>query len=159
MIGVLIICYEVEKEYWEEDWGMGEDGNILFFNVLMYNENLFISGMGVNLKLGVIYWVNQMLCLGMAVYFFIFMWLDDVYMVSMGYNYMDQEGDFNFFLQLLDGSFEYCLQIFWCFIGSVGFIINNGSFKFVDGNWELMVRVLWGGFIFVEIEYLNYGEN
>lgn len=95
----------------------------------------------------------------MVVYLFIFMWLDDVYMVSMGYNYMDQEGDFNFILQLLDGSFEYCLQMFWCFIGSVGFIINNGSFKFVNGNWELMVRVLWGGFIFVEIEYLNYGEN
>lgn len=58
IIGVFIICYEVDKEYWEEDWGMEVDGNILFFNVLMYNENLFISGIGINLKLGVIYWAN-----------------------------------------------------------------------------------------------------
>lgn len=158
-VGVPIVRYEVDKEYREEDRGMGEEGNIPFFNALTYNENLSTSGTGINLKLGAIYRANQMLRLGMAVHSPTFMRLDDVYTASMGYSYTDQEGDFDFSSESPDGSFEYRLQTPWRFIGSAGFIINNGSLKPADGNRELMVRVPRGGFISAEIEYLNYGEN
>ncbi|MEQ8705490.1 MAG: hypothetical protein RIC19_16305 [Phaeodactylibacter sp.] len=158
-IGVPIIRYEVDKEYREEDRGMGEEGNIPFFNALTYNENLSTSGTGINLKLGAIYRANQMVRLGLAVHSPTFMRLDDVYTASMGYNYTDQEGEFNFTSESPDGSFEYRLQTPWRFIGSAGFIINNGTLKPADGNRELMVRVPRGGFLSAEIEYLNYGEN
>lgn len=158
-VGVPIIRYEVDKEYREEDPGMEGDGNIPFFNALTYNENLSTSGTGINVKLGAIYRANQMLRLGLAVHSPTFMRLDDVYTASMGYNYTDQDGDFDFSAESPDGSFEYRLQTPWRFIGSAGFIINNGTLKPADGNRELMVRVPRGGFISAEIEYLNYGEN
>ena len=158
-VGVPIIRYEVEKEYREEDRGDAAEGNVPFFNALTYNENLSTSGTGINLKLGAIYRASQMLRLGLAVHSPTFMRLDDVYTASMGYNYTDQNGDFNFTAESPDGSFEYRLQTPWRFIGSAGFIINNGSLKRADSNRDLMIRVPRGGFLSAEIEYLNYGEN
>ncbi|TXB67904.1 PorV/PorQ family protein [Phaeodactylibacter luteus] len=158
-VGVPIVRYEVEKEYREIDRGPGEEGSVPFFNALSYNEFLSTSGTGVNLKLGAIFRATQVLRLGLAVHTPTFMRLDDVYTASMGYNYTENEEEFEFISESPDGSFEYRLRTPWRLIGSAGFIISGGELKPVAPGSDTQVRVVRGGFLSAELEYLNYGNN
>ena len=65
-VGVPFINYEEQKIYEEEELE-GADA-VPFFNSLNFQEDISTSGVGINLKLGMIYRINQMFRLGAAVH-------------------------------------------------------------------------------------------
>lgn len=67
-VGVPFVRYEEDKTYREEDQGTGPDGDVPLFDDLEYTEELNTTGAGINLKLGMIYRVNQAMRLGLAVH-------------------------------------------------------------------------------------------
>ena len=63
-IGVPFINYKEEKIYEEVD----VDSSVIYFDELLFRENLITSGSGINLKLGFIYRINQMFRVGAAIH-------------------------------------------------------------------------------------------
>ena len=139
-IGVPFLSFTEEKVYSEFDDGDGPDGNLLFFDDLQYRENLTTTGIGINLKLGVIYRINQMFRLGAAVHTPTGLRLEDSFSTSLIYNYTDDNGPTTGEATSPDGLFDYRLRTPWRFIGSGGVLFK----KF--------------GFLTAEVEYVNYSK-
>lgn len=141
-IGVPFLRYEEDKTYREEDQGEGPDGDVPFFDGLEYNEELNTTGVGINLKVGLIYRAHQAVRLGLAVHTPTAFSLEDAFRTDMAYNYTLPDGEVvNGFAESPDGLFEYRLRTPWRVIGSGGFIINKM------------------GFLSAELEYVNYGNS
>ena len=140
-IGVPFVSFTEEKFYFESDPGTGDDGNVPFFDDLEWTERLNTTGTGINLKLGLIYRINQMVRVGAAFHTPSSISLEDNFSTEMVYRFTEdgipQTGNG----VSPDGNFSYKLKTPWRTIGSVGFIIKKS------------------GFISAEIEYLNYGSN
>lgn len=140
-VGVPFLRYEEDKTYREEDQGAG-DGDVPLFDDLEYIEELNTTGVGINLKIGMIYRAHQALRLGLAVHTPTAFRLEDSFRSSMGYNFTYPDGEVvNGFAESPDGLFEYRLRTPWRVIGSGGFIIQKY------------------GFLSAEVEYVNYGNN
>jgi len=135
-LGVPILSYEETKTYRETD----ANNNIAFFEDLAYTERLRATGAGINLKLGLIYRVSQMVRLGAAVHTPTSFGLDESFSTQVQYNYelngIVQNGD----ALSPEGSFEYRIRTPWRFLGSAGFIFGRN------------------GFLSAEVEYLDYSN-
>ena len=141
-IGVPFLRYEEDKTYWEEDQGAGPDGDVPLFDDLEYTEELNTTGVGINLKVGMIVRVHPALRLGVAVHTPTAFKLEDAFRSSMAYNFTYPDGEIvNGFAESPDGLFNYRLRTPWRVIGSGGFIIKKM------------------GFLSAEVEYVNYGNN
>jgi len=139
-IGFPILSYTEEKVYDEADTNEGISG----YTNMQFEEKLTTTGSGVNLKLGVIYRLSQMIRLGGAIHTpTTYGSLVDNFETRMEHNYVDNDGN-NQFIESSSptdqGEFEYELKTPWRFIGSAGFIIKKS------------------GFISGEIEYLKYSN-
>lgn len=123
-IGVPFISYDETKTYEEID---DENTNPVFDN-LTFTEKLKTSGAGINLKLGLIYRVNQMVRLGLAFHTPTLLSLEDNWSTSLNYKYtlsgFTPVGEVN----SPDGTFEYQLRTPWRFMGGAGFILNKNGF-------------------------------
>ncbi len=138
-IGVPFLTFTEEKNYFEQDTGEGPGGDVPFFNDLRYRENLTTTGIGVNLKLGLIYRVHQMFRLGLAMHTPTALSLEDNYSTSLGYNFtVPDDDDYSGSSDSPDGIFEYKLYTPWKIIGSAGVLIDKS------------------GFVSGEIEYVDY---
>lgn len=134
-IGVPFVNFTEEKTYRESD----ADNAVPFFDDLEYREQLTTTGIGVNLKAGIIIRPHQSVRLGAAVHTPTAYNLEDNYFSALTYNFTDGEP-----LQgrdSLDGLFEYKLRTPWRLIGSGGFIFGRS------------------GFISGEVEWVDYGKN
>lgn len=141
-VGVPFVRYEEDKTYREEDQGTGPDGDVPLFDDLEYTEELNTTGAGINLKLGMIYRVNQAMRLGLAVHTPTAFKLEDDFRSSMAYNYTYPDGEVvNAFAESPDGLFDYRLRTPWRVVGSGGLIIKKM------------------GFLSAEVEYVNYSNN
>ena len=140
-IGVPFVNFTEEKNYFESDPGDGADGNVPFFDDLEWSELLNTTGTGINLKLGLIYRVNQMVRIGAAVHTPSSISLEDNFSTEMTYRFTEDQIPQTGNAISPDGNFSYKLSTPWRTIGSVGVIIKKS------------------GFISAEIEYLNYGSN
>ena len=141
-IGVPFLRYEEDKTYREEDQGAGEDGDVPLFDDLEYTEELNTTGVGINLKIGMIYRVHQAMRLGLAVHTPTAFKLEDAFRTSMAYNFTYPDGEVvNGFAESPDGLFDYRLRTPWRVIGSGGFIKKKH------------------GFLSAEVEYVNYSNN
>ncbi|MCB9302915.1 MAG: hypothetical protein H6566_19935 [Lewinellaceae bacterium] len=140
-IGVPFLNFREEKGYQEED----VNDEVPFFQDLTYTERLTTTGAGINLKLGMIYRVDQALRLGLAVHTPTGFSLSDSYRTTMDYNYLtsdDGTGDLiSGSAESPDGLFDYKLRTPWRLIGSAGFIYNKL------------------GFLSAEIEWVDYSNN
>ncbi|MFK7982254.1 MAG: hypothetical protein AB8G86_19895 [Saprospiraceae bacterium] len=137
-LGFPILSYTEEKVYNEED----RADEVPAYVDMQFNENLTTTGSGVNLKLGLIFRLSQMIRLGAAIHTPTnYGTLVDNFETSMQHNYIDGDGNNQFFESASptdQGEFEYQLKTPWRFIGSAGFIIKRS------------------GFITGEVEYLKY---
>lgn len=133
-MGVPFISFEETKVYEEEDL----DDNIEYFNEYRYEENLETSGVGINLKLGLIYRISQMFRLGMAVHTPTGMALNDTYTSSMRYDFTTPDVSGGIEEASPDGTFDYKLSTPWRAVVSGAAIIGRS------------------GFISADVEYLNY---
>ncbi|MEM8908178.1 MAG: hypothetical protein AAGD05_10060 [Bacteroidota bacterium] len=142
-LGVPFLRDTKERIYREEDPVAGPEGNVPFFNNLTYTESLETSGTGINLKLGMIYRVSQLLRLGAAVHTPTRFALTDEFNNSLAYTFT-LDGDIigNFAEPGAPRNFEYNVVTPWRFLGSAAAIIRKH------------------GFVSAEIEWVNYaGTN
>jgi hypothetical protein len=141
-IGVPFVTYTAERIYQEEDAGEGPDGDIPFFDELTYRYDLTTTGVGLNLKLGFIYRLNQMVRFGLAAHTPSIFWLDDSFRAEMEYQFTEENITNVGEEQSPDGLFEYQLRTPWRLIGSTGFVLGKrgfitGEFEWVDyGNLQ-----------------------
>lgn len=139
-IGVPFISLTEEKEYKEVDEGSGPDGNVPFFDDLVYREELTTTGIGINAKIGLIYRINQMFRVGLAAHTPTGFRLEDSFKSSMEYSYTVNDPEFGS-AESPDGLFDYRLRTPWRLIGSFGIVIGKS------------------GFVSGEVERVNYSKN
>lgn len=131
-VGFPILNYEQRSSYNEVDVD-----SIPVFDELNFNERLETRGIGVNIRLGIIYRASQLLRVGLAFHSPSWISLDDDYSTDMAF-----VNDVNF--ERLEwespiGEFSYNLATPWRVIGSVGMVFGKN------------------GFLTGEVEYLDYG--
>ena len=133
-VGVPIVRYRIEGEYREENI----DGEVPFFDRLSYTEYLQTSGVGFNMKLGMVYRVTPNFRMGAAFHTPTFLGLTDRYNNSMRYAYTDGNGPNAGIEQFSpEGVTDYRLRTPWratfggaVLAGGVGFL--SADIEFVD---------------------------
>ncbi|MFN0033996.1 MAG: hypothetical protein ACKVUS_02950 [Saprospiraceae bacterium] len=131
-VGVPFVNYRIEGQYIESD----PSEAVEFFDKLTYTEHLRTSGLGVNLKLGVIYKVSQALRLGAAFHTPTAMSLTDSYSNTFAYDYTDGNGPFIGEEQISpDGTFAYKLRTPWRASASTALVVKKMGFLSADVEW------------------------
>lgn len=136
-VGVPFMEYEEQKSYRETD----TDSNVPIFNDLTYSETLVSNGAGINLKLGVIYRLDQAVRLSMAIHTPTYYQIDETFRTSMDYDYTFDDVRQTGVADSPEGSFNYNLRTPWRFLAGAGAIFGKN------------------GFVTGEIEYVNYEGN
>lgn len=131
-VGVPFINYRIEGEYVESD----PNEAVEYFDKLTYTEYLRSSGVGVNLKLGVIYKVSQALRLGAAFHTPTAMSITDNYSNTFAYDYTDGNGSTQGEVQASpDGTFDYKLRTPWRASASAALVVKKFGFLSADVEW------------------------
>ena len=141
-LGIPLLSYTQSREYEEFDPGTGTEGNIPFFESLQFTDTLSTSGVGVNFKMGMIYWPTPKIRIGAAVHSPTFYKLTDYYDTSIDYTYTELN-------QVISGrglpaeprNIDYGFRTPWRFIGSGGLVIPKV------------------GLLSAEVEYVNYAGS
>lgn len=141
-LGVPFLRDSKERTYSERDPVAGELGNVPSFDNLEYFESLETKGIGFNLKLGLIYRVNQMFRLGAAVHTPTRYGVTDEYDTNLAYTYtLDGEVNGGFNEPESIRTFDYKIRTPWRVMGSAAAIIKKL------------------GFVSAEVEWVNYGGS
>ncbi len=141
-LGIPILRYTQSRSYEEFDPGTEFDGNVPFFESLQFTDTLSTEGVGVNVKLGMIYWPTPKIRIGAAVHTPTFYSMTDFYDTSVGYTFTENgnitsgRGE-----PFQPRDIDYGFRTPWRFIGSGGLIIPQF------------------GLLSAEVEYVNYGNN
>ncbi|HMP30321.1 MAG TPA: hypothetical protein PKD85_12025, partial [Saprospiraceae bacterium] len=107
-VNIPFIGFEEQKYYKEEDIG----DEVPFFDQLLYNEFLTVSGTGLNLKGGFIYSANNFIRLGGSFHSPTWYNLNDNFSTVVDYTYFDQRRE-NFRASSPQGDFRYLLNTPW----------------------------------------------
>lgn len=141
-VGIPFVNYRLEGEYNESDPGGALEGNAPFFDNLRYTEFLRTEGVGVNLKMGVVYRVNQMLRLGGAFHTPTLLGLTDTYNNTLSYAYEDGSGPNDSGIQDSgNGVTDYRLRTPWRASASAAVLLRKY------------------GFLSADVEFVDYGNN
>ena len=136
-VGVPILSFTENKTYKETN-----DGLATPFNSLTFDEYLNTNGVGINLKLGVIYKLNKMFRFGAALHTPTAYSLQDNYSKKLTYSYLGSTGqNISSTASSPDGNYEYHLNTPWKAQGSIGAVFGKS------------------GFISAEVEYLDYSSS
>jgi hypothetical protein len=138
--GIPFVNFREEKNYQESD---GSD-EIPFFDELEYVETLNTSGVGVNVKAGLIFKPVQQFRIGLAVHTPSWYYLTDDFSTEVIYGFTDSNGSQKFSTLSPDGTFDWRISSPWRFIGGIGTIIQGETYR---------------GLIDADIEYVNYQQN
>lgn len=131
-VGVPFINYHLEGEYIESD----PDAVVEYFDKLTYTEYLRTSGVGVNLKLGMIYKVSQAFRLGAAFHTPTALSLTDSYSNTFAYDYTDGNGSTIGETQNSpDGTYDYKLRTPWRASASAALVVKKIGFLSADVEW------------------------
>ncbi len=136
-VGLPFVNFNEEKTYIEED----RTGEVDAFIESTFRENLRVSGIGINLKLGLIVRASQMIHLGAAVHTPTSYNLTDNFTTDLNYVFDDGNGARSFSDESPSGTFDYKLKSPWRYIGSLGVIIKKT------------------GFLTAEVEYVDYSKS
>lgn len=124
-LGLSSVDFQENKLYKEIDDGEGKHGNVPTFDALSYTETLSTTGGGVNLKMGMLYRVNQMFRFGVAFHAPTNFDLTDTYNSEMTYDYTIDDQTYNGTANSPDGSFNYSIRTPWRVLGSLGAVLGK----------------------------------
>jgi hypothetical protein len=131
-VGVPFVNYRIEGEYVESDPAEAVD----YFDRLTYTEYLRSNGVGINLKLGVIYKVTQALRVGAAFHTPTAISLTDQYSNTFAYDYTDGTGsNIGEIQNSPDGTFDYKLRTPWRASASAAVVVKKIGFLGADVEW------------------------
>ncbi len=131
-IGVPFVNYRLEGEYQESD----PTDQVGSFDNLTYTEYLRTEGIGINLKLGAIYKIDQMFRLGVAFHTPTALGLTDNFSNTFTYYYTVNGISYGGEPALSpDGTFDYKLRTPWRAIASAGVILRKHGFISADVEW------------------------
>lgn len=136
-VGVPFVRYRLNGEYQEVDAA----GVVNFFDDLSYSEYLATDGVGVNVKLGVIYRATQALRLGAHVHSPTWLRLTDAFNNSFSYAYTDGNGSTGNTENSPSGNFDYRLATPW------------------RAGLSGAVLIQKHGFLSAEVEWVDYSAN
>ncbi len=131
-IGVPILSYTSTKIYGEEDSNQDE---IPFFNNLTYEDRVTTTGNGLNVKLGLILRLNQMIRLGLSAQSPTGFKLNDIYSTSVTYDFTDEQVSGPATSDSPSGNFEYKISTPWRMSGGAGFILGKSGFISADAEY------------------------
>lgn len=132
-VGVPILNFETSKRYKEFD----EDDEIPAFNSLEFREYLNTTGIGYNVKAGIIAKLTKNFSLGGSIHSPTVYTLTDNYYTQLTYNFTDNGNTQELEERSPDGSFKYRLTTPWKAAGSMGFKKKVGKVAgFVNGEVE-----------------------
>lgn len=137
-VGIPILKYSQSRAYEEFDPGPGEDGNIPLFESLQFTDTLSTEGVGINVKLGMIYWPTPKIRIGAAVHTPTFYSMTDFYDTSVGYTFNENGIVSGGGIPLEPRNIDYGFRTPWRFIGSGGLIVPRL------------------GLLSAEVEYVDY---
>ena len=126
-LGLPFISYEEEKFYKEEDVD-----DVPFFDNLEFQEVVSTSGIGVNLKVGIIYRLSQMIRFGLAAHSPTRFALTDNFSTQFTYGFTDGTGSQSNTENSPSGTFDYGLKTPWRVIGSAAVLLNRKGFISTD---------------------------
>lgn len=138
-LGVPIINYNETKNYTETD----DADNVAFFNVLDYNQNLELSGAGINLKAGLIYKLTPKIRAGLALHSPTVYAITDNFSTDINYNFSFDGQDITRSGSSGLAPFEYQTTTPWRALAGISMLYRAGDLK---------------GFVSGDVEYLNYGS-
>lgn len=129
-IGIPFVTYRQEGEYVEED----KAANVEFFDKLTFTEYLRTEGVGINLKLGIIYKINQTFRVGAAFHTPTALSLTDTYNNSFAYEYTANGTSYGGIPVSADydGISDYKLRTPWRASASASAVINKMGFLSAD---------------------------
>ena len=127
-VGIPFILYKSEKFYQEFD----DADRIPAFNELGFREYLRTDGGGINIKLGAIAKIDEMIRVGLAFHSPTLFTLTDLYATDLTYEYVDGNGTNRFNEASPEGEFDYSLTTPWRAIGSVAAIFKKTGFLSAD---------------------------
>ena len=130
-IGVPFVKYRQNSSYDESD----PDNLVNYFDELNYNEYLQTDGIGINLKLGVIYKVSQAFRLGASFQTPTWLSLTDKFDNSFSYTYTDNNGRSTTDASSPQGTFDYKLATPWRASVSGAMLIKKYGFLSADVEW------------------------
>ncbi len=138
-LGAPLFNYDERRIYTESD----PDQNIPEFESLTYEERLTTSGIGVNLKAGIIFRLNPKIRFGASLQTPTSFGVTDNFRSSLAYSFINGEGTPTANLvsderESGEGTFDYSLKTPWRAAGGVAVVVNKL------------------GFLSAEIEYLDY---
>lgn len=142
-VGIPILRYAQAREYEEFDLANGTlEGNIPFFESLQFTDTLSTHGVGINVKIGMIYWPTPKIRIGAAVHTPTFYNLEDYYDTTVSYTFTENGvTQSNSGLPFEPRNIDYGFRTPWRFIGSGGLVIPKV------------------GLLSAEVEYVNYASN
>jgi len=123
-VGVPFVRYRLDGDYQERDAA----GVVEYFDDLSYTEYLATDGVGVNVKLGVIYRASQSLRIGAHVHSPTWMRLTDDFNNSFYYQYTDGSGTNSDRANSPSGNFDYRLATPWRAALSGAMLIQKRGF-------------------------------
>ncbi len=135
-VGVPFVRFEETKTYVEADRANTNP----VFNELTYTEKLKTSAAGINLKVGMILRLSQMLRVGAAVHTPTGLGMDDTFSSTLDYSFALGGVTYSNAEASPEGKFEYRLRTPWRVIGSAGLVFGKS------------------GFLVAEVEYLDYSK-
>lgn len=136
-VGLPFVTYDEEKTYTETD---AQNINTIF-NSMEYEETLQTTGVGINVKLGLIYRMAQNIRLGLAVHSPTYMNLSDQFFTTLTSNLTLNGQTLQTPVESPISNFSYKLNTPWRVVASGAFLL--GKTGFVSG----------------EIEYVDYSQN
>lgn len=151
-IGITFLKYEEAKTYEEIDDVENNDadylGSVPYFNASTFSQNLLSSGFGTNIKLGLIYRINQKYRIGGAIHSPTFLSMNDQFS-------NDLETDVTYFELDPDSQNERSILTAESEIGNFSYSLNTPWRYFLNGG------VLIGkmGFLSAEIEFVDYASS
>ncbi|MFT4566937.1 MAG: hypothetical protein ACI9FN_001899 [Saprospiraceae bacterium] len=139
-LGIPIVSYSEVKRYEEVD----DADNVEFFNSMVYNQSLDLSGAGVNIKAGLIYKITPKLRLGIALHSPTVYAITDNYRTDIDYNYTD-DGTTTTGIGTSGESipFDYQATTPWRALAGVSTLYKVGDLR---------------GFVSADAEYVNYNS-
>jgi len=136
-LGFPFLSFTEQRRYAEVD----NADEVDLFDDLTFDQNLNTSGVGANLKLGIIYKINNRLRLGASIHTRSVFILTDDFDTEVSYSFT-QDGASNIeTAQSPLSEFEYQLSGAWRAIGGLGYLYKFGELR---------------GFLSGEVEYVNY---